>query len=129
MSRREQRKQPPPPPPSRGVGPALVLAAAAGAAGLLAGLLLRRRAGDAAAEEDVAAADAPAEPAPVHLAWRGLRCTLSRKPKSGDGGSPTPLLQDVSGSAAPGRLLAILGPSGAGKTCAARAQRGCKFSR
>lgn len=51
-------------------------------------------------------------PTEVNLQWRNLTCTLDT-PKSG---TPKNLLTNISGTAKPGRVLAILGPSGAGKT-------------
>jgi ABC-type glutathione transport system ATPase component len=112
-------------PQSGGGGAAkLLVPAALGVAALLGRLLLRR---GAASADDEAYTDAPAQPAPVQLEWRDVRCTLARKQKRGErrAAQPAQLLQGISGSAAPGRLLAILGPSGAGKTCVARAWRAC----
>lgn len=47
---------------------------------------------------------------PVNLDWDDVTCTLTSKKSS------RKLLDGVSGSARPGRILAILGPSGSGKT-------------
>ena len=109
----------PPPPPApvvakarAGPPPALVPALALGAAALLGRLLLGRRRG-AASESGDTAPDVAAAPAPVVLEYSDVTCTLRKK----NAPSATTLLQSVSGSAAPGRLTAIMGPSGAGKTC------------
>lgn len=45
---------------------------------------------------------------PVTLAWREIRVTVKKKGRE--------LLQDVSGMAKPGELMALMGASGAGKT-------------
>lgn len=47
---------------------------------------------------------------PVILDWENVTCTLTSKKSS------RKLLDGVSGSARPGRILAIMGPSGSGKT-------------
>lgn len=47
---------------------------------------------------------------PVTLDWNNVTCTLTSKQSS------RKLLDAVSGSAKPGRVLAIMGPSGSGKT-------------
>jgi hypothetical protein len=87
-----------------------VPALALGAAALLGRLLLGRRRG-AASESGETAPDVAAAPTPVLLEYSDVTCTLRKK------NAPTAtLLQSVSGSAAPGRLTAIMGPSGAGKT-------------
>ena len=109
---------PPPPPPAvkarrSGPPPALVPALALGAVALLGRVLLGRRRGDAASDGGDAAPEAPPTPSPVVLQFANLSCTLQKK----NAQSATTLLQSVSGSAAPGRLTAIMGPSGAGKTC------------
>ena len=49
---------------------------------------------------------------PVHLAWKDVTLTLSK----GRHAAGRTLLSSISGEAKPGRLLAILGPSGGGKT-------------
>ena len=63
--------------------------------------------------------EAPPTP-PVLLEFADLTCTLRKKKAH----TAITLLQSVSGSAAPGRLTAILGPSGAGKTCVLRQRCG-----
>ena len=63
--------------------------------------------------EPVVAA-APSTPAQVTLTWGELSCWLDGTKRSR--GEKKHLLQDVTGTAAPGRLLCIMGPSGAGKT-------------
>jgi hypothetical protein len=115
---------PPPPPPAPPPPKRRRVAAASGlllplAAALVGKLLLRRRRRDSAAGGGDTSE--PGErPRPVQLTWRALHCSLTRTAKSGES-ITTPLLANVSGVAAPGRLLAILGPSGAGKTCVAHA--------
>ena len=113
---------PPPPPavkaPRSGPPPALLPVLALGAAALLGRILLGRKRGDAAPAGGDAAPEAPPTPLPVVLEFCNLTCTLQKKQKKAD--SATTLLQNVSGSAAPGRLTAIMGPSGAGKTCVCR---------
>jgi ABC-type multidrug transport system fused ATPase/permease subunit len=91
----------------------LVPALALGAAALLGRILLGRRRGDAASDGGDAVPEAPPTPSPVLLEFADLTCTLQKKKAQ----HATTLLQSVSGSAAPGRLTAIMGPSGAGKTC------------
>jgi ABC-type multidrug transport system ATPase subunit len=50
----------------------------------------------------------------VHLQWRGLSYSVPLSKRRG-GGTKT-ILSDLSGSLAPGRLLACMGPTGCGKT-------------
>lgn len=111
--RGDSRKGPPEPQAAAGsgkVGLGIVLLVPAAAAAVVGALLLRRR---GRKERDAAPpVDVDSKPRPVTLQWRDVSCTLQRK-KDG----VAPLLQGISGSAAPGRLTAILGPSGAGKTC------------
>ncbi|KAI9088647.1 hypothetical protein K1719_029761 [Acacia pycnantha] len=48
---------------------------------------------------------------PVTILWRNTTCNLSDKSSN----SVRSLLKNASGDARPGRLLAIMGPSGSGK--------------
>lgn len=59
-----------------------------------------------------AASAAPAAVASSGLAWRDVSLKISRK----RGQAPSTILDGVSGSVQPGRMLAIMGPSGSGKS-------------
>ena len=50
---------------------------------------------------------------PIHLTWQSL--TVEAKGGS-NAGEPKKILQEVTGGTRPGEFLAIMGPSGAGKT-------------
>eukprot|EP00929_Paragymnodinium_shiwhaense_P048241 TRINITY_DN24414_c0_g1_i1.p1 TRINITY_DN24414_c0_g1~~TRINITY_DN24414_c0_g1_i1.p1 ORF type:complete len:663 (+),score=98.59 TRINITY_DN24414_c0_g1_i1:38-2026(+) len=53
----------------------------------------------------------------IDLGFRGITCTVPLKKKKGETGPDSKtILRDVNGVARAGRLLAIMGPSGAGKT-------------
>ncbi|CAN8074581.1 unnamed protein product [Agarophyton chilense] len=56
--------------------------------------------------------ESSAAPQPVTVEWSHVTCTLSSPKRP----TTTRVLDDVSGTAKPGRVMAILGPSGAGKT-------------
>ena len=58
------------------------------------------------------ASAAPVAAASSGLAWRDVSLKIARK----RGQAPSTILDGVSGSAQPGRMLAIMGPSGSGKS-------------
>jgi ABC-type transport system involved in cytochrome bd biosynthesis fused ATPase/permease subunit len=84
--------------------------------------LLKRRkaAAESDADEDVAPLPSPGRPKtpasesgvpPVTLEWSEVDCILSPKK-----GPKKTILNGVAGAARPGRLLALMGPSGSGKS-------------
>ena len=72
----------------------------------------RRESSERRASGPDESSDAESPPPGVELRWRNLTSTLRTK---GDD-APRLILSEVSGSARPGRFLALLGPSGSGKT-------------
>jgi len=79
----------------------------------VAALRARQDTADASADGGDGAAG-PSRPQPVTLDWRSLSCRLTNEKT----GASKQLLSLAGGSAVPGRLLAIMGPSGSGATAA-----------
>jgi len=77
----------------------------------VAALRTRQDTADASADAGDGAAG-PSRPAPVTLDWHSLSCRLSNEKT----GASKELLSLDGGSAVPGKLLAIMGPSGSGAT-------------
>ncbi|KAK9823842.1 hypothetical protein WJX72_005871 [[Myrmecia] bisecta] len=73
--------------------------------------LLRGRRKDARQAEDAARSSDGGAAEQVTLAWEHVSCSLTDKH-----GKTKEILKDLSGTARPGRLLALMGPSGSGKT-------------
>lgn len=57
-----------------------------------------------------------AAPAGLTLEWRGVAVNKQTKAKKAPPEDNPPILSEVNGFAAPGKLLVVMGPSGAGKT-------------
>ena len=77
----------------------------------LAGLKHRRGSGEAGiTPQNGGNGTGDQKPPPVLLEWQDLRCSVTNKKT----GSTRELLAVAGGAAKPGRLLAIMGPSGSG---------------